>query len=100
VEPPDYLPLSILNQIEYCERRFWLMFVHGEMVISALFRILHKQVSISFNQEETMSNKRTEKAINLSPTLKLLTMAETAADSVTKFSQIQTELQGLEGHRP
>ena len=26
-----------------------------------------------------MSNKRTEKAINLSPTLKLLTMAETAA---------------------
>jgi CRISPR-associated exonuclease Cas4 len=34
-EIPDYLPISMLNQLEYCERRFWLMFVHGEMVINA-----------------------------------------------------------------
>jgi CRISPR-associated exonuclease Cas4 len=32
---PDYLPLSYLNQLEYCERRFWLMFVQGEMEINA-----------------------------------------------------------------
>ncbi|HID65172.1 MAG TPA: CRISPR-associated protein Cas4 [Anaerolineae bacterium] len=25
----------MLNQLEYCERRFWLMFVHGEMAINA-----------------------------------------------------------------
>jgi CRISPR-associated exonuclease Cas4 len=31
----DYLPLSYLNQLEYCERRFWLMFVQGEMAINA-----------------------------------------------------------------
>ena len=31
----DYLPLSYLNQLEYCERRFWLMFVEGEMAINA-----------------------------------------------------------------
>jgi len=31
----DYLPLSFLNQLEYCERRFWLMFVEGELAINA-----------------------------------------------------------------
>jgi CRISPR-associated exonuclease Cas4 len=31
----DYLPLSYLNQLEYCERRFWLMFVEGEVGINA-----------------------------------------------------------------
>jgi len=35
MEPPDYLPISMLNQLEYCERRFWLMYVHGEMEINA-----------------------------------------------------------------
>jgi len=35
MELPDYLPISMLNQLEYCERRFWLMFVHGEMAINA-----------------------------------------------------------------
>lgn len=34
-ELPDYLPLSYLNQFEYCQRRFWLMFVLGEMEINA-----------------------------------------------------------------
>ena len=31
----DYLPISMLNQLEYCERRFWLMYVQGEMEINA-----------------------------------------------------------------
>jgi CRISPR-associated exonuclease Cas4 len=31
----DYLPLSYLNQLEYCERRFWLMFVEGEIAVNA-----------------------------------------------------------------
>jgi len=31
----DYLPISMLNQLEYCERRFWYMFVQGEMEINA-----------------------------------------------------------------
>lgn len=35
MEPPDYLPLSMLNQLEYCPRRFWLMFVCGEMDVNA-----------------------------------------------------------------
>ena len=35
MERPDYLPISMLNQLEYCERRFWLMYVHGEMDINA-----------------------------------------------------------------
>lgn len=34
-DQPDYLPLSMLNQLEYCERRFWLMYVHGEMIENA-----------------------------------------------------------------
>ena len=33
--PPDYLPISMLNQLEYCERRFWLMYVCGEMEVNA-----------------------------------------------------------------
>ncbi len=35
MEPPDYLPISMLNQIEYCERRFYLMYVLGEMEVNA-----------------------------------------------------------------
>jgi len=34
-EQKDYLPISMLNQIEYCERRFYLMHVMGEMEINA-----------------------------------------------------------------
>lgn len=32
---PDYLPLSYLNQVAFCPRRFWLMYVQGEMEINA-----------------------------------------------------------------
>ncbi|HOR00374.1 MAG TPA: CRISPR-associated protein Cas4 [Anaerolineae bacterium] len=32
---PDYLPISMLNQLEYCERRFWLMYVCAEMEVNA-----------------------------------------------------------------
>ncbi len=31
----DYLPISMLNQLAYCERRFYLMHVRGEMDINA-----------------------------------------------------------------
>ncbi|RMF77517.1 MAG: CRISPR-associated protein Cas4 [Chloroflexi bacterium] len=36
MEIPDYLPISYLNQYVYCPRRFWLMFVHGEMDVNAV----------------------------------------------------------------
>ncbi len=31
----DYLPLSYLNQLAYCPRRFWLMYSQNEMDINA-----------------------------------------------------------------
>ena len=31
----DYLPISMLNQLAYCPRRFWLMYVCGEMEVNA-----------------------------------------------------------------
>ncbi len=31
----DSLPISMLNQLEYCPRRFWLMYVQGEMEVNA-----------------------------------------------------------------
>jgi len=31
----EYLPISMLNQLEYCERRFYLMHVMGEMEVNA-----------------------------------------------------------------
>src|SRR5712692_6889716 len=34
-ELPDYLPLSYLNQLVYCPRRFWLMFYQSEIEINA-----------------------------------------------------------------
>lgn len=34
-EMPDYLPLSFLNQLAYCPRRFWLMYCQSEMEINA-----------------------------------------------------------------
>ncbi len=35
LELPDYLPISYLNQFLYCRRRFWLMYVHAEMLVNA-----------------------------------------------------------------
>ncbi len=35
IELPDYLPLSFLNQLVYCRRRFWLMYCQSEMEINA-----------------------------------------------------------------
>lgn len=32
---PEYLPISMLNQLEYCRRRFWYMYVQGEMAVNA-----------------------------------------------------------------
>lgn len=32
---PDYLPISMLNQLLYCERRFWYMYVQGELEVNA-----------------------------------------------------------------
>ncbi|MBX3086749.1 MAG: CRISPR-associated protein Cas4 [Anaerolineae bacterium] len=32
---PDYLPLSFLNQLSYCPRRFWLMYAQSEIEINA-----------------------------------------------------------------
>lgn len=34
-ETDVYLPISMLNQLEYCERRFYLMHVRGEMDVNA-----------------------------------------------------------------
>lgn len=34
-ELPDYLPLSYLNQLSYCPRRFWLMYYQSEIEINA-----------------------------------------------------------------
>ena len=31
----EYIPISMLNQLEYCERRFYLMHVMGEMEVNA-----------------------------------------------------------------
>lgn len=36
MESPDYLPLSYLNQLCYCPRRFWLMYCQSEMEINAV----------------------------------------------------------------
>jgi CRISPR-associated exonuclease Cas4 len=33
---PDYIPLSYLNQIAYCPRRFWLMYAQNEMDINVM----------------------------------------------------------------
>ncbi|MBI1800752.1 MAG: CRISPR-associated protein Cas4 [Chloroflexi bacterium] len=33
--PEDYLPISMLNQFEYCTRRFWYMYALGEMDVNA-----------------------------------------------------------------
>ncbi|HID87938.1 MAG TPA: CRISPR-associated protein Cas4 [Anaerolineae bacterium] len=35
MDQPDYLPIAMLNQLEYCPRRFWYMFVLGEMEVNA-----------------------------------------------------------------
>jgi len=35
MDKENYLPISMLNQYAYCPRRFWLMYVQGEMTVNA-----------------------------------------------------------------
>ncbi len=51
----DYLPISMLNQLEYCERRFYLMYVRGEMEINAHVlegALQHEQVHTAGTERE------------------------------------------------
>lgn len=54
MEIPDYLPLSFLNQLVYCPRRFWLMFCQSEMEINApvLDGILHHRNAHQAGQQK------------------------------------------------
>ena len=59
----DYLPISMLNQFEYCERRFYLMHVMGEMEVNAhvLEGSLRHERADTPGQErigETLSHRR------------------------------------------
>ncbi len=51
-----YLPLSLLNQLVYCPRRFWLIHVHSEMAVNAfvqegLYRHQHAHTAGSRTDE-------------------------------------------------
>ncbi len=35
MDASEYLPLRMINQIRFCERRFWYMYVQGEMTENA-----------------------------------------------------------------
>lgn len=51
----DYLPISMLNKYAYCPRRFWLMYVQGEMTVNApvLEGVLqHERVHTAGTSEE------------------------------------------------
>ena len=54
---PDYLPISMLNQLEYCERRFWLMYVCGEMEVNL------DQPPNQRSEEPSLSNRTTNEEI-------------------------------------
>lgn len=58
MEEPDYLPISMLNQLEYCERRFYLMHVLGEMEVNEHVlegELLHERAHAG--EEETEQEK-------------------------------------------
>lgn len=57
----DYLPLSYLNQLAYCPRRFWYMYVQGEIEINApmLEGTLQHQIRADKPGQETDDQGRT-----------------------------------------
>jgi CRISPR-associated exonuclease Cas4 len=63
IDDLDYLPLSYLNQLEYCERRFWLMFVEGEIAINApmlegIYRHERAHEAGMSQREETVTHRQ------------------------------------------
>lgn len=54
-ERPDFLPISHLNALEYCPRRFYYEFVLGEMVVNEHVlegRLRHERVDESLRERE------------------------------------------------
>ncbi len=47
-DEPDYIPISMLNELEYCERCFWLYYVLGAEEVNAPLlegRLLHRRAN-------------------------------------------------------
>lgn len=57
-ELEDLLPISMLNQLEYCERRFYLMYVLGEMEENAhVLEGQRRHAQVHTTQQERASEK-------------------------------------------
>lgn len=75
---PDYLPLSFLNQLLYCPRRFWLMYIQSEWednapVLEGIFR--HKNAHDPGTQRDEFG--RSQRSVHLwSDSLRIIGVAD------------------------
>jgi CRISPR-associated exonuclease Cas4 len=78
----DYLPLSYLNQLEYCERRFWLMFVDGELAINApMLEGIYRHERSHSGEAEQRGDMSTQRQVYVwSRRLKLVGLADCVED--------------------
>jgi len=74
----DYLPISMLNQLAYCPRRFWLMYVEGEMAVNVhvLEGILRHRRSHARERESLPEGERWRRVYLLSTRLRLVGYAD------------------------
>ncbi len=87
----DYLPLSYLNQLEYCERRFWLMFVEGEIAINApmLEGIYRHEQTHQSGQEQRGELTTLRQVYVWSDRLRLVGLADCVEDEAGRLQPVE-----------
>lgn len=64
VDTDDFLPLSFLNQLAYCPRRFWLMYAQGEIEINAPMQEgIYRHARAHFSGSQTDEHGRTLRSV-------------------------------------
>jgi CRISPR-associated exonuclease Cas4 len=87
----DYLPLSYLNQLEYCERRFWLMFVDGELAVNApmLEGILRHERAHAAGEERRGDTVTYRQVYVWSDRLRVAGLADFVEDQAGRLSPVE-----------
>lgn len=76
---PELLPISALNALEYCPRKFYYQFVQGERLVNALLlegTLLHQRVHQAGTRTTAAGERQTTRLYLASPALRLSGFAD------------------------
>lgn len=98
-EPPGEIPMSMLNALEYCPRRFYYEFVEGDMLTNAFVlegSLQHERVDQPGEREDDEGNTQFRRIYLVSETLHLVGIADLVEERAGQLTPVEYK-HGREG---